>query len=239
MHKNKLVHRDLKTENVVYAPGSSDEHEDISNIELKLIDFGFANINQRDQLNDFVGTPYYIAPEVIKQQPYGSSCDIWSLGVLTYFIIEQQFPYLGNSRKELFANVTEGKPPAFKGEVWQQVSQKCKDFILKCLTHDHAKRPSAEQLLNHAWILEKPHEDSLTHQKTLSRKISNNMATSKKANTFQWSMIQYMNQLNLNKQETENMRKMFESVDKDQNGTLAFTEIKSIMKDNLSSEDYE
>ena len=95
MHTNKLVHRDLKTDNVVYAPSkiSSADENDFSNLELKLIDFGFANINKSNTLTEFVGTPYYIAPEIINKEKYGSGCDIWSLGVMTYFLIENNYPY--------------------------------------------------------------------------------------------------------------------------------------------------
>lgn len=91
MHTNKLVHRDLKTENVVYAP--SKNGDDFDNLELKLIDFGFANANNKNDLTDFVGTPYYVAPEVINREKYGSGCDIWSLGILAYHLICGVYPY--------------------------------------------------------------------------------------------------------------------------------------------------
>lgn len=92
---NNLCHRDLKTDNVVYSPSKC--KDDFSALQLKLIDFGFAKGTKQDKkdLDDFVGTPYYIAPEIINNDKYGAKVDIWSLGVLTYFIICGEFPFAG------------------------------------------------------------------------------------------------------------------------------------------------
>lgn len=57
------------------------------------------------ELDDFVGTPYYMPPEIVNNEKYGSQCDIWSLGVLTYFIIEGQYPFTASKRKELFRKI--------------------------------------------------------------------------------------------------------------------------------------
>jgi serine/threonine protein kinase len=149
MHQNNLVHRDLKTDNVVYAPSA--DSDDFDNLELKLIDFGFANINLKNELSDFVGTPYYLAPEIINREKYGGSVDIWALGVLTYFIIDGDYPFLGNSRQQLFQNIIDGRF-SFNKRIWNSVSGQCKDFITKCLTVSQGKRQTAAQLLDHPWI---------------------------------------------------------------------------------------
>jgi p21-activated kinase 1 len=76
-----------------------DRHEDggelkLCDLNIKLIDFGFANIvENHEDLDDFIGTPYYMAPEIIDKNKYGSKVDIWSLGILTYFIIDGSYPY--------------------------------------------------------------------------------------------------------------------------------------------------
>lgn len=129
LHSNNIVHRDLKAENVVFSrkkyvnelneslrststqvntvSAHSQEDLNFNNIDIKLIDFGFANINKKGkrELNEFLGTPYYMAPEIINSLPYGQEVDIWSLGVLIYYIIEFNFPFKGNNKRELFANV--------------------------------------------------------------------------------------------------------------------------------------
>jgi serine/threonine protein kinase len=109
LHSNDIVHRDLKIENVVYASDSKDS--DFSRISLKLIDFGFAalsKLNQK-QLRDFIGTPYYMAPEIVSNSYYGSEVDIWSLGVLTFYLIEGAFPFLGKARPQLFEVIKRGR----------------------------------------------------------------------------------------------------------------------------------
>lgn len=111
---------------------------------MKLIDFGFAQKSSKNkkELKDFVGTPYYIAPEIITEEPYGSACDIWSLGVLVYFIVAGKYPFEGRNMKELFANIC-GAKLSFSEDVWKYISQECKDFIRDCFTVDQSKRPSA------------------------------------------------------------------------------------------------
>eukprot|EP00347_Sterkiella_histriomuscorum_P023324 403335085 len=241
MHTNKLVHRDLKTENVVYAPNKNDGG-DFDSLEVKLIDFGFANANN-NKLTEFVGTPYYVAPEIINREKYGSACDIWSLGVMTYLLIDGNYPFNASNQEELFAKITSKQAPSYSGAAWAVVSEPCKQFVQACLTFDQGKRPSASKLLNHDWVmLNRPGEGGepkLAMQKKLSSKIAANIVTSKVATEYEWAIIQYMNQLNINKNETDNLRKLFEAVDDDKNGTLSFDEIKKILKQHLSSEDYD
>lgn len=116
MHKNNLVHRDIKSDNVVYS-ASADADKD--KLEIKLIDFGFSLQSKEGETNlkDFVGTPYYIAPEIIKSRKYGSLCDIWSLGVLTFQLISGEFPFNGRTRAELFRNITSCSY-SFRARVW-------------------------------------------------------------------------------------------------------------------------
>ena len=89
MHEQNLLHRDLKSENVMVA--DSEEGEDIF---IKLIDFGFAKMAKKgENLTEQLGTPYYIAPEIIANKKYDFKVDIWSLGVMTYELICGQYPF--------------------------------------------------------------------------------------------------------------------------------------------------
>lgn len=92
-------------------------------------------LGKRD-LYDFLGTPYYMAPEIVSGSPYGQAVDIWSLGILTYFIIEFEFPFQGSTRAELFNNVRKNKMSFEGNKVWTKVSAQCKDFIKQCLNLD-------------------------------------------------------------------------------------------------------
>ena len=102
-HKDNIVHRDLKPENIMF------ETED-SNSSIKLVDFGFAEVfNPKKGLNEVLGTPLFIAPEIISDKKYNSKADIWSLGVVTYFLISGTPPFDGDSRDELFDCIKSAK----------------------------------------------------------------------------------------------------------------------------------
>lgn len=70
-----------------------------------------------EKLKEFLGTPYYIAPEIIKSKRYGSKCDIWSLGVLVFQLISGEFPFNGKTKTELFRNICSGRF-TFKSKIW-------------------------------------------------------------------------------------------------------------------------
>lgn len=139
-HQNGVVHRDLKPDNIMFHGG-----------EVKIIDFGFAERVQEGQfLEDAVGTPRYIAPEVLDKK-YTSKCDLWSIGVITYNILAGYRPFEAKNRKALFASIRSGQYPLC-GEPWDDISEEAKHFISQLLVVDQDKRLSAEQALKHPWI---------------------------------------------------------------------------------------
>lgn len=103
------------------------------------------------KLDEKLGTPYYIAPEVLAKN-YGSKCDIWSCGVIAYIVLSGIPPFNGASDQEIMKKVKLGKF-SFQDAVWGNVSDDAKDFITQLLTKDQDKRPSAEQALQHPWII--------------------------------------------------------------------------------------
>jgi len=143
-HMNKIVHRDIKAENVML------EHDKDFNA-IKIIDFGTAIIHDSDEpLTEVLGTPFYMAPEVIKKN-YCSRCDIWSCGVMTCILVSGIPPFTGADSNEIMESVCEGKI-SFEDEVWSDVSDECKDFIRQLLTYKAEDRPSAAEVLKHPWI---------------------------------------------------------------------------------------
>lgn len=144
MHINGVIHRDLKPENILL-----EANKDYS--QIKIIDFGTAIRHQSsDKLTDRIGTPYYIAPEVLAQN-YDSKCDIWSLGVTAFILLTGMKPFTGNTDTEVFKAVKQGNPN-FHDISWLGISKEAKTFVMELLNPDPNHRPSALQALNSEWM---------------------------------------------------------------------------------------
>ena len=108
------MHRDIKIDNILVS------HKDL---KIKLIDYGFSKQLPRENyiLQDFCGTPHYIAPEVIQREGYlGKPADIWSLGIILYKMVVGSFPFKGQNEKVLFSKVMKGEikyPPDLSSDL--------------------------------------------------------------------------------------------------------------------------
>lgn len=142
-HQHSVVHRDVKLENILFL---NDEKNDI-----KLIDFGLSRHFKPDEImNESVGTPYYIAPEVLNHS-YNCKCDVWSVGVITYMLLSGKPVFFGLTNREIYRNILKGKYE-FNSIDFGHVSSEAKDFISACLTMDAESRPSALVGKQHAWF---------------------------------------------------------------------------------------
>ena len=124
------------------------------NSEVKLIDFGlskrFSEEETVEKMHTVVGTPYYVAPEVLKGN-YDKSCDIWSLGVILFVFLCGYPPFEGDNNKEIFRNVLKQKL-TFDPAEWNTISDSAKDLVTKMLAKDPAQRITAQQCLEHPWF---------------------------------------------------------------------------------------
>lgn len=148
MHKRGVAHRDIKPENILFDTKDEDS-------PIKIIDFGLARKHYgslgEPPMKTVVGTPYYIAPEVLRRK-YDSSCDLWSVGVIAYILLCGYPPFNGKNNNETHASVLRGRY-SFPSREWKGTSQGARDFIRRLLQKDPSKRVTVEQALNHPWIV--------------------------------------------------------------------------------------
>lgn len=138
IHKNGVVHWDLKSQNILY---------DGKNITI--IDFGIAKHFEKGKfLKWTVGTLSYMAPEVLEGN-YTEKCDIWSIGIIMYILITGQFPYKGDQNQVIYKIKNyhfETNPETL------DINKNIKSVLLKLLEKDYQKRPTADQVLNENWF---------------------------------------------------------------------------------------
>lgn len=144
LHAKKVVHRDLKPENILLL--NKEE-----NSPLRVADFGFARIVGEDLLKTRLGSPNYMAPEILRKEPYDFKVDVWSLGVIMYILLCGYPPFAGDGMPEMFEMIKEGKFE-FHPEYWENVSSEAKDLIANMLVLDASKRFTIEQCLAHPFM---------------------------------------------------------------------------------------
>ena len=162
LHGKKIAHRDLKPENLLLKSTHNDH-------DIKLADFGFAT-ECKKPLRDLCGTPAYVAPEIIREKPYGLEVDMWSCGVIVFILLGGYPPFDdANGVSDMYAQIKRGAF-TFDERYWSSVSSEAQLFIKSLLQVDPSKRPSAAAAMNHDWFTKHATELSTTD---LSKTIDN------------------------------------------------------------------
>ncbi|KAD3067378.1 hypothetical protein R6Q59_018553 [Mikania micrantha] len=141
LHERKVVHRDIKCANILVDASGS----------VKLADFGLAKATALNDIKSCKGTPYWMAPEVVKSRSsngYGLAADIWSLGCTVLEMLTRKVPYSHLEGFQALFRIGRGEPPPIP----ETLSKEAQDFILKCLQVNPHARPTAAQLLDHSFV---------------------------------------------------------------------------------------
>ncbi|CAH6722533.1 sporulation-specific protein 1 [[Candida] jaroonii] len=210
LHGQKKVHRDIKSANILLTIDG----------KIKLADFGVSGEITMTQLkrNTFVGTPFWMAPEVITRQKsgYNEKADIWSTGITTIELVTGSPPLSEHNPLKILFEIPKKKPPVLTGI---QFSENIKDFVKYCLIKDPTKRPSSSSLLHHKYVtnikrhvnliqlieqkdkwykkyhITKKPKHELNFEESTSEKVHWNFDSTRKLSPMQQTLIEDLNNL--------------------------------------------
>ncbi|CAL1363432.1 unnamed protein product [Linum trigynum] len=212
-HSLGVMHRDLKPENFLFDNPSDDA-------KLKSIDFGLSIFYKPGQIfNDVVGSPYYVAPEVLLKY-YGPEIDVWSAGVILYILLCGVPPFWAETESGIFRQILHGKID-FVSEPWPSISDSAKGLIKKMLEKDPRKRISAHEVLCDPWIV-----DDLAPDRPLDSAVLSRLKQFYAMNKLKKMALRVIAE-RMSEEEIGGLKELFKMIDTDSSGTITFEELKS------------
>ncbi|XP_039139770.1 LOW QUALITY PROTEIN: calcium-dependent protein kinase 10-like [Dioscorea cayenensis subsp. rotundata] len=213
-HENHVMHRDLKPENFLYANRKESS-------PLKVIDFGLSVFfRPGERFSEIVGSPYYMAPEVLKRN-YGPEADVWSAGVILYILLSGVPPFWAETEQGVARAIVRGVID-FEQDPWPHVSKSAKNLVRLMLEPDPKRRLTAKQVLEHPWI---------EHAKKAPNVSLGDIV---RARLKQFSMMNRLKKKalrviaeHLSIEEVEVIRDMFRLMDTNNDGMVTFEELKA------------
>uniref|UniRef100_A0A4W5MYA8 Serine/threonine-protein kinase 17A n=1 Tax=Hucho hucho TaxID=62062 RepID=A0A4W5MYA8_9TELE len=145
LHRNNVVHLDLKPQNILLTSA-------IPLGDIRIVDFGLSRrMDSVTEVREILGTPEYVAPEILNYEPISIATDMWSIGVLTYVMLTGESPFLGDNKQETFLNISQVNVD-YSQDAFEGISSLAIDFIKTLLLKNPRKRATAEECLNHPWL---------------------------------------------------------------------------------------
>ncbi|KAJ6717404.1 CALCIUM AND CALCIUM/CALMODULIN-DEPENDENT SERINE/THREONINE-PROTEIN KINASE [Salix viminalis] len=146
LHRANIVHRDLKPENCLFLNENNES-------TLKIMDFGLSSVEEfTDPVVGLFGSIDYVSPEALSQGRISSRTDMWSLGVILYILLSGYPPFIAQSNKQKQQVIMAGDF-TFYEKTWKNITSSAKQLITDLLQVDPERRPSAQDVLNHPWVI--------------------------------------------------------------------------------------
>ncbi|KAL9230698.1 hypothetical protein vseg_006015 [Gypsophila vaccaria] len=213
-HKHGVIHRDLKPENFLFANKKE-------NSPLKAIDFGLSIFFQPgERFSEIVGSPYYMAPEVLKRS-YGPEIDIWSAGVILYILLCGVPPFWAESEQGVAQAIIRGVID-FKRDPWPNISEGAKSLVRQMLEPDPKKRLTAKQVLEHSWIQNAKKAPNVP----LGDVVRSRLKQFAMMNRFKRKALRVIAEF-LSAEEVEDIKELFKKIDTDDDGVVSVEELKA------------
>nr|GEU84130.1 calcium-dependent protein kinase 1-like [Tanacetum cinerariifolium] len=216
-HSLGVMHRDLKPENFLLV----DKKEDSL---LKTIDFGLSVFfKPGESFNDVVGSPYYVAPEVLRKR-YGPEADVWSAGVIVYILLSGVPPFWAETEQGIFEQVLQGDLD-FSSDPWPSISEGAKDLVRRMLVRDPKRRLTAHEVLCHPWV----QVDGVAPDKPLDSAVLSRMKQFSAMNKLKKMALRVIAE-SMSEEEIAGLKQMFQMIDTDNSGQITFEELKAGLK---------
>ncbi|KAL8092203.1 hypothetical protein AgCh_034481 [Apium graveolens] len=213
-HSLGVMHRDLKPENFLLVNKDDD-------FSLKAIDFGLSVFFKPGQIfNDVVGSPYYVAPEVLLKH-YGREADVWTAGVILYILLSGVPPFWAETQQGIFDAVLKGDID-FESDPWPVISDSAKDLIRKMLCSRPSDRLTAHEVLCHPWIC----ENGVAPDRSLDSAVLSRLKQFSAMNKLKKMALRVIAE-SLSEEEIAGLKEMFKAMDTDNSGAITFDELKA------------
>ena len=230
IHSKKICHRDLKLENFVFDE-TSDE------AQIKLIDFGLSRRHGLGikRMKTAVGTPYYVAPEVIQRgKSYDAKCDVWSLGVLLYMMLSGRPPFDAETDRGILSAIRKCRY-SFEDPVWAEIGKPVKDLIKRMLVTDPKERIDPTDILMHPWVQA---ASSAKNRAPVNAVIARNLRNFKSVSALKRTTME-MVALSLNPSQIKGLQVEFEKMDTNKDGVLTLDEFKLALEHKMPEQEIE